>query len=464
MRKILPVALAALLLALLIAQSSGAATVTHSVSVPLSTTDWSKVIYIPQFDPALGTLESVSMSMAAHVEGMAFFENMDAMPAEVTTYLSAELKLLNGELLAVAMPVHTIVDQVPGYDGVLDFGGESGKTYANLVADDDAAADFTDPAFLALFTGTGETDLTVAAWGKSRVTGAGNLAAGFQTKAQAEITITYTYSTCVSSIGGVIWLDSDGDGYFEPAIGELGINDVWVALYDANGNLVQTKVTADNPETGQAGWYLFDNLVPGCYNVIVAPKNFEKGGKQCTYAKSGYGANCHEPPTCIYVKPGILYGYRQTFDYDGVLDNQTSYCMPGCEEFVDANFGYRLKYPPCPESSCYWKHYYCKWPISEITIGGITYSKARAICLMYKSDCDKSYEMFEVLATAMLNVAKGCDSAPINDALYAAQEWMAEHAPGSKVSCYSQAWRTGWAIAYKLNKWNSGWYCGGCWD
>jgi len=423
-----------LLLIVLVAQAAGAATISYSSSIPLSTTNWEKQISLPQFNPALGTLESVEIRLAAYVEGMAFFENMDAEPTEVTTELSAQISLHDSALTAVAFPIHTVVDSVEAFDGDVDFGGTSGKMYAGLAADDSAADQTTDPSRLSQYTGTGTIDFTAQATGKSRVVGPGNLAAGFQTKAKADVTVIYTYSDIPGAIGDLVWIDSDADGIYEPAIGELGVNGVRVDLYDSEGNLVATTYTTNHPNTGEPGWYLFDGLTAGPYEVVVAAANFDRCGK--------------------------LYGFAQTYDYDLILDNQTYYGLGSGETFLGADFGYRPRTQPGTGTPGYWKNHPQAWPVESITIGGVTYTKSQAIEVIKGSGGDKSNTLFSSLVCAMLNVGLGNNSACINDTLYAAQNWMATYGPaGSKVKANSPAWKAGEPLHTTLDKYNNGQLC-----
>jgi protocatechuate 3,4-dioxygenase beta subunit len=70
-----------------------------------------------------------------------------------------------------------------------------------------------------------------------------------------------------TAIGDLVWEDLDADGVQDA--GEPGIPGVTVELYDCQGNLVETAVTGANGE------YLFDNLMPGCYEVeFTAPAGY----------------------------------------------------------------------------------------------------------------------------------------------------------------------------------------------
>jgi len=72
-----------------------------------------------------------------------------------------------------------------------------------------------------------------------------------------------------ASLGNFVWLDNNGNGIQESA--ESGINGIVVQLYNEQGNLIGTKNTTVNPNTGTNGWYEFAQLIPGKYFVAIIP-------------------------------------------------------------------------------------------------------------------------------------------------------------------------------------------------
>ncbi len=88
-------------------------------------------------------------------------------------------------------------------------------------------------------------------------------------------------------VGDFVWLDDDNDGLQDA--GEIGINGVTVFVDDGrgggtandgtrNGGEIAT-VTSNNPNTGQPGYYLFDDLPLGStYRIVIDPANFQPGG------------------------------------------------------------------------------------------------------------------------------------------------------------------------------------------
>ena len=75
------------------ARSGSADTVTYTVDLALQTTTWTQVAPLPRFNPALGTLQGIEVTLDGHLEGTARFENRDPQPATITTDFSANLRL-----------------------------------------------------------------------------------------------------------------------------------------------------------------------------------------------------------------------------------------------------------------------------------------------------------------------------------------------------------------------------------
>ena len=72
----------------------------------------------------------------------------------------------------------------------------------------------------------------------------------------------------------------------------------------------------------------------------------------------------------------------------------------------------------------YWKNHPEAWPVEEITIGGVIYTKEEAIGFMEMPDGDKTYTIFRALVSAKLNVLIGNDDSCIADTISAADVWM----------------------------------------
>jgi hypothetical protein len=179
------------------ASTAFAETISFSASAPMRRTNWSDTLYIPQFDPSLGQLDSIDFDLNATVQGDARFENLNPTPRKVIMSLRAmlEMRRPDNTVLQVALPESTVEQVVGGFDGVLDFMGPSGRSYLGISAVVTEARSSPDPVSdLSLFTGTGMIALPVTASGQSSISGGGNLAFLFNTFGQAALTVTYTYS------------------------------------------------------------------------------------------------------------------------------------------------------------------------------------------------------------------------------------------------------------------------------
>jgi hypothetical protein len=183
-------------LALLPLSQATADTIMFSDSVALQPTNFNSSVSVPKFNPALGTLTKVIFELSGHVEGQAKFESLDAGATTISMQLAAQVKLQRPDLssLVVAFPLAMTSDNASAFDGVMDFGGTSGKTYPALAGDDNEMSMTTAPLDLALFTGMGNIMLPVMATGASSGSGAGNLLLQFNTSASSDVTVTYEYT------------------------------------------------------------------------------------------------------------------------------------------------------------------------------------------------------------------------------------------------------------------------------
>jgi hypothetical protein len=100
-----------------------------------------------------------------YLEGAPAFENLFTTdPVTATTNLIAELTLmrLDNSLLVMTSPAITTVDDLTGFDGTLDFGGTSGRTYFLLTSNASNTATSPPPnSDLTLFTGLGNITMSL---------------------------------------------------------------------------------------------------------------------------------------------------------------------------------------------------------------------------------------------------------------------------------------------------------------
>jgi hypothetical protein len=192
-------ALATLLLAALgSAQALPSQISFDSNAAPLDFTNWSIDALLPQFDSALGTLDSVSIKLFSHLEGSVKAESRNRVARDVTINLQATFKLVDpvsGGTWLQATELVRNAFTASAYDGVRDFGGSSGRSYLNLAADGATAQVFTDGATLARFTGTGTVSSLLSARGESHYVSSSTIDTQFRTKASGYASISYAYHT-----------------------------------------------------------------------------------------------------------------------------------------------------------------------------------------------------------------------------------------------------------------------------
>ncbi|MFO0973081.1 MAG: choice-of-anchor E domain-containing protein [Phycisphaerae bacterium] len=175
-------------------------TIAFSDAIPVATTSWNDFADLGKFDTNLGTLLSIDVFLDGKVEGSTRFESLDPSPTTVTVNLSSTvtLKKPDSSTLSTAFPVFTKIEPVSPFDGGIDFGGGSGRTFLGLSAINSDHVTLTGPFSaldLAAFTapGGGALSLPVMSVGTSNGSGSGNLLLQFTTMAGADVRIVYTY-------------------------------------------------------------------------------------------------------------------------------------------------------------------------------------------------------------------------------------------------------------------------------
>lgn len=188
----------ALTAAFIFVSISQAASITHTDNIPLMTTSWFESVVIPQFDPALGTLDSIEYAINGYIEGSVSYESLDSKPSTLTLDFSAslELGLPDSSKLILAAPLVTNIVSVGAFDGVIDFGGESGGVIDDISIADRVTFISAPPTTneLDFFVGTEDVAMSLDALGTSSGSGSGNLVLQFIQSASAFVEITYNYT------------------------------------------------------------------------------------------------------------------------------------------------------------------------------------------------------------------------------------------------------------------------------
>jgi hypothetical protein len=227
-------------------------------------------------------------------------------------------------------------------------------------------------------------------------------------------------------ISGTVFCDTNGNGVQDA--GEPGIAGVIVR----HCNL--SKVTDAN------GFYIFDGPELNAA-ICVPPQGSSTSPYVVTVDATTAPAGCNQTSCPL----------SQSF-FDTPKDN--------------VNFCFRPPNPPPPPSNPgtgtpgFWKNHPEAWPADTIEIGGNVYTRAQAIYLMqHPTKTDKTYNMFEQLVAALLNVEIGNDDSCIAAALIAADDWMAAHPVGSGVNADSAAWTSIASVFLRLDDYNNGLLC-----
>jgi hypothetical protein len=107
----------------------------------------------------------------------------------------------------------------------------------------------------------------------------------------------------------------------------------------------------------------------------------------------------------------------------------------------------------------YWANHPKAWPVQEIQVGGITYSKQQAISMLLQPKAgDKRGTLFAALVCAKLNILIENDGSCVQDVIASADAWWATYY-GSKVAGSSAAWQTAEPWYFTLDQYNNGLLC-----
>ncbi|NLH74141.1 MAG: choice-of-anchor E domain-containing protein [Verrucomicrobia bacterium] len=256
-------------------------TICHSVRIEPARLNWVAQLEIPQFDPALGTLESVSVEVDASIVTDFQAENVnnwgdEGAYAPVTASINTTVCLqLDGTVLATAQPSIQRQENIAArYDGVFDFGGASGISAIGITASDTGTRTLTAASGddLSAFVGNGAVPMTLSAQGYSKVKGSGNLVISISTVAGGSVKVCYSYRRTPPGGGFCVFVEGqavcDGESgiltaqVIAQATGTQS-TEFYYTWYDSNGNLV----TDENGQPVNTHSIQVDQ--PGAYTVEV---------------------------------------------------------------------------------------------------------------------------------------------------------------------------------------------------
>lgn len=167
--------------------------VTYTDAVPLTSTNWADELSFPLFDPSLGVLEHVELTLSVTVDALVQLESLDSGPADLYAMLSSEVQVDTSGgagLLGISLD-DNVSRSVSAFDGLMDFDGASGATVAVV---HDATDSVILDSDLGMFIGSGSLQLPISAEAESQVGGAGNLLAMLSTSASVNATLDYHFT------------------------------------------------------------------------------------------------------------------------------------------------------------------------------------------------------------------------------------------------------------------------------
>jgi hypothetical protein len=171
----------------------------YIATIPSTTPNWNQTVDLLRFDPNLGTLNSINITVGSTLTGSCAVESLDSIPVQVQMVPAVQVSVRRPDttVLVTLTPSVTFTDSLAAYDGTLDFAGPSGETHSgiNLTAQNSGTG---TPADLALFTGSagnpGAITLSVSGMNASAATAPSNPVTLFTVQAGATVFLCYDYT------------------------------------------------------------------------------------------------------------------------------------------------------------------------------------------------------------------------------------------------------------------------------
>lgn len=170
-------------------------------------TDWdgtAQGVTLPQFNPSLGHLTGVTVSLVGNINTYGTLNNIGSSPADINSYTTTmDISLLAPGSSTPLITVSPVVLGINPPDGT-PFTLQPGESYTFGSADapvSDSDSDVISPTSLSPYVGSGSLrfPLTAQANTLDDYTG-GNLQIAQNTAAEAEATVTYAYDPATTPV------------------------------------------------------------------------------------------------------------------------------------------------------------------------------------------------------------------------------------------------------------------------
>jgi hypothetical protein len=171
-------------------------------TLPRQRTEVNTDVAVPQFNPSLGTLVSVSVpTQTVHLDTDAEFQNTAQSSVVFSEDMQYQFTLTSPGGLASPAPLTGMIQRIPTttlapFSGTLNYMGPSAVVEPSTSRDAAAAAvSSSDPAVLTAFTGTGSVPFHVQSMISEVFNGGGgNVQAIIDTFVGATLQVCYTYA------------------------------------------------------------------------------------------------------------------------------------------------------------------------------------------------------------------------------------------------------------------------------
>ncbi len=189
-----------------------AAIIDESATIPLTDTSYIQDLLLNLFDPSLGHLQSVQITVTGQLVGGWQYENTSlTKPSTAFTAnyaMDQTLEITQGaqSYLSMATSAATngmVIPSMPKYDGTIDGSGTSGATIPSVNATQSQVFTYNTAPTLAAFIGLGQTDFQIAANESDTITThskPGNFWLGTTSQGAATIDIQYSYTPTVAAV------------------------------------------------------------------------------------------------------------------------------------------------------------------------------------------------------------------------------------------------------------------------
>jgi hypothetical protein len=245
-------------------------TAVQTLRIADTTTGWNTTVAAAQFNPALGVLESVNLTVIADVNAGLAVENLGTSSASIGLTETADITLTlpNGMGVVTADPSISNSTILAGFDGAVDFAGPSGEDVTGLTDTQVTPSTFTD--YSELFVGTGTIALPIAAISPSTLTGPADLAAELLTQAGATVEISYTYyvpNPPTPPFQFALWTPAISGTEANQAVTDRTTVTPFFGVAISDGNVAQTETVTVALSAAANG--ILTNLGGGSYNATT---------------------------------------------------------------------------------------------------------------------------------------------------------------------------------------------------